>query len=101
MSLKLASSAGGLVERARRARRRRADTPRISAIAVSEPERSLSQQDALALLGLRGDPFAEGIFQRCGVSRRSLTLTESSLSRNLQGRTAETEDRVFEQAVRA
>jgi alkylresorcinol/alkylpyrone synthase len=75
--------------------------PRVSAIACSSPTRSYSQREVLALLGLEGDEFAEGIFERCGVSRRQLELGEEALATNLQARTALVEDRLFEHATKA
>jgi alkylresorcinol/alkylpyrone synthase len=76
-------------------------TARISAIARSDPARSYSQREVLALLGMEGDDFAEGIFERCGVARRQLELDEEILGQNLQARTALVEDRLFEHATRA
>ena len=53
----------------------------------------------LALLGMKGDPFAERVFARCGVRRRNLGLTTAMLDSPLQGRTAQTEAQLYEQAV--
>src|SRR5438132_10531904 len=75
--------------------------PRISAIARSDPARSYTQREVLSLLGMEGDDFAEGIFERCGVARRQLELGEEALAQNLQARTALVEDRLFEHARRA
>ena len=75
--------------------------PRISALAVTDVDVAVSQSDALALLGLQGDEFAEGVFERAAVRTRNLDLSEATLARTLQGRTAITEDRLFDYAVDA
>ena len=55
----------------------------------------------LARLGLAGDEFAEGIFAHSGVERRQLNLERDFLERDLQGRTEQVEQELFESAVRA
>ena len=75
--------------------------PRISRLAVSDADSALSQRDVLALLGLAGDEFAEGVFDRSAVSTRSLGLCPVTLDSTLQGRTPRTEDQLFESAVGA
>jgi alkylresorcinol/alkylpyrone synthase len=75
--------------------------PRISALAVTDVDVAVSQPDALALLGLDGDEFAEGVFDRAAVRTRSLGLSPATLARTLQGRTAATEDQLLEYAVGA
>jgi alkylresorcinol/alkylpyrone synthase len=75
--------------------------PRISRLAVSDPDTALSQHDVLSLLGLEGDDFAERVFHRSTVATRSLGLSTATLERTLQGRTALTEDQLFAQAVEA
>jgi hypothetical protein len=75
--------------------------PRISALAVTDVDVGVAQSDALALLGLPGDEFAEGVFDRAAVMTRSLDLSEATLARTLQGRTASTEDQLFDHAVEA
>lgn len=55
----------------------------------------------LELLGLAGDPFAEGIFARCGVRERRLELTPDTVGQTLQARTAESEERLTRLAVEA
>jgi predicted naringenin-chalcone synthase len=75
--------------------------PRISRIAVTDPDTPLSQQDVMALLGLEGDEFAERVFGRSAVNSRSLGLSTTTLERTLQGRTARTEDQLFAHAVEA
>lgn len=75
--------------------------PRISSLAVTDVDVAVSQPDALALLGLCGDEFAEGVFDRAAVRTRSLDLSEATLARTLQGRTATTEGQLFDYAVDA
>jgi predicted naringenin-chalcone synthase len=74
---------------------------RISGIAVSDPESSYSQEQVLDRLGLTGDAFAEGIFERCGVKRRHLDLSEDFLANTLQGRTARIERELLRHSIRA
>lgn len=74
---------------------------RIGAVACSDPERSYSQQEALALLGLERDEFAQRIFERCGVRRRQLELGPEELAQNMQARTALVEERLLKHATRA
>jgi predicted naringenin-chalcone synthase len=75
--------------------------PRISRLEIVDPERSFSQDEVLALLGMRGDEFAERIFSRCGVHRRRLNLSGDVLATTLQGRTTKIEDELFGYAVTA
>jgi alkylresorcinol/alkylpyrone synthase len=75
--------------------------PRIAGLAVSDSPTVLTQQQALAGLGLTGNAFAEGIFERCGVKRRHLNLSEQFIGRTLQGRAAEIERELMAHAVRA
>lgn len=75
--------------------------PHISRLALAGPETSFSQQDVLGLLGLSGDEFAQRIFSRCGVQRRSLTLTDEFLATTVQGRTPAIEEHLLGYAVRA
>jgi predicted naringenin-chalcone synthase len=75
--------------------------PRISRLAVTDPDTPLSQQDVLTLLGLEGDDFAERVFGGAEIASRSLGLTTATLERTLQGRTARTEDQLFAKAVEA
>jgi predicted naringenin-chalcone synthase len=77
-----------------------AATPRISRLAIADPERSFSQAEVLDALGMADDEFAVRIFGRCGVEYRHLTLLENDAP-TLQGRTAAGEDHLFELAVRA
>ena len=73
--------------------------PRIAGLAVSRPDGATSQDEVLARLGLRGDPFAEGIFERCGVHTRNLRLDDEFLASNLQGRMALVEDELLAEAI--
>jgi predicted naringenin-chalcone synthase len=75
--------------------------PRISRLEIVDPETSFSQDEVLALLGMRGDEFAQRIFSRCGVHRRRLNLSGDVLATTLQGRTAKIEDDLFGYAVTA
>ncbi|HWY89576.1 MAG TPA: 3-oxoacyl-[acyl-carrier-protein] synthase III C-terminal domain-containing protein [Solirubrobacteraceae bacterium] len=75
--------------------------PRISRLEIVDPETSFSQDEVLALLGMRGDEFAQRIFARCGVHRRRLSLSDDVLARTLQGRTTKVEDELFGYAVTA
>ncbi|HWX87686.1 MAG TPA: 3-oxoacyl-[acyl-carrier-protein] synthase III C-terminal domain-containing protein [Solirubrobacteraceae bacterium] len=73
----------------------------ISRLALAGPETSFTQKDVLGLLGLSGDEFAQRIFSRCGVQRRSLTLTDEFLATTVQGRTHAIEQHLLDYAVRA
>jgi predicted naringenin-chalcone synthase len=74
---------------------------RVGGLGVANPETSFSQDEALSLLGLRGDEFAERIFERAGVRRRFLDLGPQTLMTTLQERAPQTERRLLELAVRA
>ena len=74
---------------------------RISRLVVTDLRDSHSQQDVLGVLGLQGDEFAEGVFDRCAVSTRSLSVLPNGRGTTLQGRTAQAEDQLFEYAVAA
>ncbi|MCW3026551.1 MAG: chalcone and stilbene synthase domain protein [Solirubrobacterales bacterium] len=75
--------------------------PRIAAIAVSDSEQALSQEQVLDRLGLKGNEFAEGIFERSGVKRRHLELGGDFLARTLQGRTPQVEQELLRHSIRA
>ena len=75
--------------------------PRISRLETVDPDTSLSQDEVLALLGMREDEFAQRIFSRCGVHRRRLNLSGDMLATTLQGRTAKIEDQLFGYAAAA
>lgn len=70
---------------------RPAGHPVIARLASAAPPQTYEQDEMLALLGLAGDPFAEGIFARCGVRRRHLGTPPELWSTTLQARTAHTE----------
>jgi alkylresorcinol/alkylpyrone synthase len=74
---------------------------RIAGIAVSDAERSYSQEQVLERLGLKGDVFAEGIFERCGVKRRHLDLSDEFLADTTQGRTTRIERELLRHSIRA
>src|SRR5438132_7669443 len=75
--------------------------PRIAALSTYESETTFGQQEVLERLGLAGDAFAEGIFERCGVDRRGLDLSESFMTSTLQGRATRIEDELLRQSVKA
>ncbi len=75
--------------------------PRIAGIAVSDSPEALSQEQVLDRLGLSGNEFAEGIFERCGVKRRHLNLSPDFLGSTLQGRTAQIEQELMAHSIRA
>jgi predicted naringenin-chalcone synthase len=74
---------------------------RVEGLALSAPSSRVEQAEMLALLGLAGDPFAEGVFARCGVRRRRLEVSAETLSATLQARSQETEDRLLGLAAEA
>jgi alkylresorcinol/alkylpyrone synthase len=74
---------------------------RIAGIAVSDSEHSYSQEQVLERLGLKGDAFAEGIFERCGVKRRHLDLSDEFLADTTQGRTTRIERELLAHSIRA
>lgn len=78
-----------------------AGLPRISRLALADPDTSFTQDDVLSLLGLSDDEFAQRIFSRCGVHRRRLTLTDEFLATTVQGRTPAIEENLLGYAVRA
>lgn len=73
------------------AARRAGPLPTIAGLATAAPPQVYEQRDMLALLGLAGDEFAEGIFARCGVERRHLGTPPELWATTLQARTAHTE----------
>jgi alkylresorcinol/alkylpyrone synthase len=77
-------------------------TPRLAGLAVlRDPARARTQAEALARLDLQDDEFARRIFSRAGVRTRELNLDRDFLASSLQGRSAEVEAELLEQAVRA
>jgi alkylresorcinol/alkylpyrone synthase len=89
----------GPIAVARRPARR--SGPRIAALAVSDSHEALSQRQVLERLELSGDEFAEGIFARCGVRHRHLELSDEFLDLSLQGRSAQIEDDLMRDSIRA
>jgi len=74
---------------------------RISGIAVASSEKTYSQEQVLERLGLKGDAFAEGIFERCGVHRRHLDLSDEFLADTLQGRATRIEQALLRDSILA
>ena len=75
--------------------------PVVGALATATPAASMSQPQMLELLGLSGDPFAEAIFDRCGVEARGLEVSPDSLRQTLQQRTVPTEAQLMRLATEA
>ncbi len=75
--------------------------PRIAGIAVSDSQEVFSQEQVLDRLGLKGNEFAEGIFERCGVKRRHLDLSPDFLARSLQGRATQIEQQLMAHSIQA
>lgn len=84
----------------RSSRARRAGA-RIAGLTVADSETVLTQEQVLDRLGLAGDEFAEGIFDRCGVKTRHLDLSPDFLSRTLQGRAQQIEQDLMERSIAA
>jgi predicted naringenin-chalcone synthase len=76
-------------------------SPRIAGLAVADSEHVLTQTQVLSRLGLDGDEFAEGIFSRCGVKRRHLSLTSEFLADTLQGRGQRVEQELMDYSIQA
>lgn len=72
---------------------------RITQLATADVETPYTQADVLSALGLERDEFANRVFDRCAVEVRDMGST--AFSRSLQGRTAQTEDQLFDYAVKA
>ena len=75
--------------------------PRVCGLALATPASSMTQDEALSLLGLAEDPFAREIFSRCGVRRRHLELSPDTVQTSLQSRTPATEARLLALATQA
>jgi predicted naringenin-chalcone synthase len=75
--------------------------PRVCGLTLSTPPSAYTQDEALALLGLAGNAFAEEVFGRCGVRRRHLDLAPDSVWTTLQARTSDTEQRLMALATQA
>ncbi len=73
--------------------------PRITRLEVSDTHAALSQDEVLSLLGLEQEEFAQGLFGRSTVTTRSLGFLTVALDSTLQGRSAQIEDRLFDEAV--
>jgi predicted naringenin-chalcone synthase len=86
--------------RTQRGRVQRTGT-RIAALAVSNSDTTFSQDEVLDRLGLKGNEFAEGIFERCGVRHRHLDLSEDFLALTLQARTDRIEQELLAHSIRA
>jgi hypothetical protein len=80
---------------------RRFAGPRIAALATSDTGEVLSQAQVLERLGLADNEWAQRIFERCGVKRRRIDLSEDFMARTLQGRTAEIEHDLLRQSIAA
>lgn len=78
-----------------------ATSPRVCGLALATPDRAITQDEALRLLSLDGDEFAEGVFNRCGVTTRHLELAPDTLATSLQARAPLTEARLMQLATRA
>jgi predicted naringenin-chalcone synthase len=85
----------------RRPAPRYARQPRISGLSVADPDRSYTQGEVLAALGMAGDPFAVRIFASCGVRERHLSMLESSGAQTVQGRTVRADEDMLERSIQA
>jgi polyketide synthase Type III len=74
---------------------------RIAQLATTNPEPSYTQDEMLELLGLRGNEFAERIFDVCGVQQRNFAVTPDLLSKPLQARVEESEQLLLDMSLRA
>ena len=72
----------------------------LAGLAVAHTTASLTQAEVLERLGLADEEFAQGIFDRAGVRRRRLNLTDDHLARTLQGRAEEAEEELLDVAIR-
>jgi alkylresorcinol/alkylpyrone synthase len=75
--------------------------PRIAALAVSDSETVLTQEQVLDRLGLSENEFATRIFGRSGVERRHLELSDDFLAGTLQARTPQIERDLLRHSTRA
>ncbi len=85
----------------RRGFRTKRTGPRITGLAVSDGETTLTQDQVLTRLGLAGDEFAERIFARSGVKTRQLEIGPDFLARKLQGRASEIEANLLGHSIKA
>ena len=74
---------------------------RIDQLATTNPAASYSQDEMLDLLGLRGNEFAEHIFNVCGVQNRQFAITPELLASKLQSRVEYSEDHLLKMALDA
>jgi predicted naringenin-chalcone synthase len=74
---------------------------RIDQLATANPTASYSQDEMLDLLGLRGNEFAEHIFNVCGVQRRQFAITPELLASKLQSRVEYSEQHLVTMALEA
>ena len=74
---------------------------RIDQLATANPTASYSQDEMLDLLGLRGNEFAEHIFDVCGVQKRQFAITPELLASKLQSRVEYSEQQLVRMALEA
>jgi len=74
---------------------------RIDQLATVNPTASYTQAEMLDLLGLRGNEFAERIFDVCGVQRRQFAITPELLASRLQSRVEYSEEHLLKLALEA
>jgi alkylresorcinol/alkylpyrone synthase len=96
-----AATGAGQSERSQPSLRRARSQGYIVGLTVADSATTLTQEEVLRILGLKGEEFAERIFARCGIERRHLHLSEDFLGDTLQGRTARVEDELLQAAIRA
>lgn len=85
----------------RAAARTRTAPVRIAGLALAQPPRTYTQEQALQLLQLDGDEFARRIFASCGVKRRQLDLNPYWLATTLQGRAEAVEELLLQRSLEA
>ncbi|HEU0019351.1 MAG TPA: hypothetical protein VFQ14_03570, partial [Thermoleophilaceae bacterium] len=74
---------------------------RIDQLATANPTASYTQDEMLELLGLRGNEFAEHIFNVCGVQNRQFAITPELLASKLQSRVEYSEQHLLTMALDA
>jgi alkylresorcinol/alkylpyrone synthase len=75
--------------------------PRIAALAVSDSETVLTQEQVLDRLDLSDSEFATRIFARSGVERRHLELSDEFLASTLEHRAKQIEQDLLSHSIRA
>jgi predicted naringenin-chalcone synthase len=90
-----------LARPARRVAPPRPAGPRIAGLAVADGPGTYTQDEVIERLGLRGNEFAEGIFERCGVQRRHLELSDDFLDRTLRGRSQQIDRELMARSIEA